>query len=75
MYLEAEELAEIVMSAPEPTRLFFLSACESAKGGEATLQMSCWRRRSSQPPKATVNYRVLKGAASHFIAKTCITDM
>jgi len=22
-----------------------------------------------------VNYRVLKGAASHFIAKTCITDM
>ena len=23
----------------------------------------------------SVNYRVLKGAASHFIAKTCITDM
>ena len=22
-----------------------------------------------------VNYRVLKGAASHVIAKTCITDM
>ncbi|HPS92213.1 MAG TPA: hypothetical protein PKV33_08655 [Methanothrix sp.] len=22
-----------------------------------------------------VNYRVLEGAASHFIAKTCITDM
>jgi len=22
-----------------------------------------------------VNYRVLKGAASHFIAKTCLTDM
>jgi predicted RNase H-like HicB family nuclease len=22
-----------------------------------------------------VNYRALKGAASHFIAKTCITDM
>ena len=40
--LAAEELAEIVMSAPEPTRLVFLSACESAKGGGATLQMSCW---------------------------------
>jgi tetratricopeptide (TPR) repeat protein len=36
--LAAEELAEIVMSAPEPAKLVFLSACESAKGGEASLQ-------------------------------------
>ena len=37
--LAAEELAEIVMSAPEhPTKLVFLSACESAKGGETSLQ-------------------------------------
>jgi len=37
--LAAEELAEIVMSAPEhPTKLVFLSACESAKGGNASLQ-------------------------------------
>ena len=36
--LAAEELAEIVMSAPEhPTKLVFLSACESAKGGDASL--------------------------------------
>jgi predicted ATPase len=36
--LAAEELAEIVMSAPEhPTKLVFLSACESAKGGGAGL--------------------------------------
>ena len=35
--LAAEELAEIVMSAPEPAKLVFLSACESAKGGEASL--------------------------------------
>jgi hypothetical protein len=26
-------------------------------------------------PIIYVNYRVLKGAASHFIANTCITDM
>gem|GEM_PF-4042249 len=25
--------------------------------------------------KGKVNYRVLKGAASHVIAKTCITDV
>ena len=37
MYLAAEELAEIVMSAPEPAKLVFLSACESAKGGETSL--------------------------------------
>ena len=37
--LAAEELAEIVMSAPEhPAKLVFLSACESAKGGNASLQ-------------------------------------
>jgi predicted ATPase/Tfp pilus assembly protein PilF len=37
--LAAEDLAEIVMSAPEhPTKLVFLSACESAKGGETGLQ-------------------------------------
>jgi predicted ATPase len=36
--LAAEELAEIVISAPEPAKLVFLSACESAKGGEASLQ-------------------------------------
>jgi len=37
--LAAEELAEIVMSAPEhPTKLVFLSACESAKGGDTGLQ-------------------------------------
>jgi hypothetical protein len=37
--LAAAELAEIVMSAPEhPTKLVFLSACESAKGGETGLQ-------------------------------------
>jgi tetratricopeptide (TPR) repeat protein len=36
--LAAEELAEIVMSAPEPAKLVFLSACESAKGDEASLQ-------------------------------------
>jgi tetratricopeptide (TPR) repeat protein len=35
--LAAEELAEIVMSAPEPAKLVFLSACESAKGGETSL--------------------------------------
>ncbi len=36
--LAAEELAEIVMSTPEPAKLVFLSACESAKGGDASLQ-------------------------------------
>ncbi|MEI6105006.1 MAG: tetratricopeptide repeat protein [Methanothrix sp.] len=36
--LAAEELAEIVMSAPQPVKLVFLSACESAKGGETSLQ-------------------------------------
>ncbi|MDD2755895.1 MAG: tetratricopeptide repeat protein [Methanothrix sp.] len=36
--LAAEELAEIVTSAPQPAKLVFLSACESAKGGEASLQ-------------------------------------
>jgi predicted ATPase len=36
--LAAEELAEIVTSAPQPAKLIFLSACESAKGGEASLQ-------------------------------------
>jgi tetratricopeptide (TPR) repeat protein len=36
--LAAEELAEIVTSAPEPVKLVFLSACESAKGGDASLQ-------------------------------------
>jgi len=30
---------------------------------------------SSNPGFQGVNYRVLKGAASHVIAKTCITDM
>jgi hypothetical protein len=35
--LEAEDLAEIVMSAGNPTKLVFLSACESAKGGDASL--------------------------------------
>ncbi|HUS75109.1 MAG TPA: CHAT domain-containing protein [Methanothrix sp.] len=36
--LAAEELAEIVMSAPSnPTKLVFLSTCESAKGGETSL--------------------------------------
>ncbi len=36
--LAAEELAKIVMSAPgKATKLVFLSACESAKGGEASL--------------------------------------
>ncbi len=34
----AEELAKIVTSAPQPAKLVFLSACESAKGGEASLQ-------------------------------------
>jgi hypothetical protein len=34
LYLAAEELAEIVMSAPEPAKLVFLSACESAKGAK-----------------------------------------
>ena len=37
--LAAEELAEIVTSLPESApKLVFLSACESAKGGEASLQ-------------------------------------
>jgi len=36
--LAAEELAEIVTSAPQPAKLVFLSACESAKGGDASLQ-------------------------------------
>jgi predicted ATPase len=36
--LPAEELAEIVTSAPQPVKLVFLSACESAKGGDASLQ-------------------------------------
>jgi predicted ATPase len=37
--LAAEELAEIVNSPPENApKLVFLSACESAKGGEASLQ-------------------------------------
>ena len=37
--LAAEELAEIVISLPESApKLVFLSACESAKGGEASLQ-------------------------------------
>ena len=37
--LAAEELAEIVISLPEnAAKLVFLSACESAKGGEASLQ-------------------------------------
>ncbi|MCX6678546.1 MAG: tetratricopeptide repeat protein [Methanothrix sp.] len=42
--LAAEELAEIVMSAPEPAKLVFLSACESAKGGEASLLSALLRR-------------------------------
>jgi CHAT domain-containing protein len=43
--LAAEELAEIVMSAPEhPTKLVFLSACESAKGRETGLQSVLLRR-------------------------------
>ncbi|HPS92234.1 MAG TPA: tetratricopeptide repeat protein [Methanothrix sp.] len=36
--LSAEELAEIVASTPEPVKLVFLSACQSAKGGDASLQ-------------------------------------
>jgi tetratricopeptide (TPR) repeat protein len=36
--LAADGLAEIVTSAPEPAKLVFLSACESAKGDEASLQ-------------------------------------
>ena len=37
--LATEELAEIVMSvADRPAKLVFLSACESAKGGDASLQ-------------------------------------
>jgi len=37
--LAAKELAEMAMSAPDyPAKLVFLSACESAKGGEASLQ-------------------------------------
>jgi hypothetical protein len=36
--LAAEELAEIVTSAPQPAKLVFLSASESAKGGDASLQ-------------------------------------
>ncbi|RQW79923.1 MAG: CHAT domain-containing protein, partial [Methanothrix sp.] len=37
--LAAEELAEIVKSvADRPAKLVFLSACESAKGGDASLQ-------------------------------------
>ncbi|MDD4160844.1 MAG: CHAT domain-containing protein, partial [Methanothrix sp.] len=34
--LATEELAEIVMSAGNPAKLVFLSACESAKGGDAS---------------------------------------
>jgi tetratricopeptide (TPR) repeat protein len=36
--LSAEELAEIVASTPEPVKLVFLSACQSAKGGDVSLQ-------------------------------------
>ena len=37
--LAAKELAEMAMSAPDyPAKLVFLSACESAKGGESSLQ-------------------------------------
>jgi tetratricopeptide (TPR) repeat protein len=36
--LSAEELAEIVASTPEPVKLVFLDACQSAKGGDAALQ-------------------------------------
>jgi len=36
--LSAEELVEIVTSTPEPVKLVFLSACQSAKGGDAALQ-------------------------------------
>lgn len=36
--LSAEELAEIVASTPQPVKLVFLSACQSAKGGDAALQ-------------------------------------
>lgn len=31
--------------------------------------------QASDTPDDAVNYRALKGAASHFIAKTCVTDM
>jgi hypothetical protein len=36
--LAAEELAEIVTSAPQSAKLVFLSDCESAKGGDSSLQ-------------------------------------
>ena len=54
----------------------------SRKSGDAGLHMMRTGNRakgciigSSQMVLNIVNYRVLKGAASHFIAKTCITDM
>lgn len=61
--LAAEELAEIVMSAPEhPTKLVFLSACESAKGGDTGLLKTLLDRgvpavlgmNESVPVKATM---------------------
>jgi predicted ATPase len=43
--LAAEELADIVTSLPEnAAKLVFLSACESAKGGEASLQSALLKR-------------------------------
>jgi len=60
--LASEDLAEIVTSAPEPAKLVFLSACESAKGGEASLQNALLRSgvpavlgmKDSVPLKATM---------------------
>jgi len=60
--LAAEDLAEIVMSAPEPAKLVFLSACESAKWDETSLQNALLRSgvpavlgmNKSVSPKATM---------------------
>ncbi|MDD4163134.1 MAG: tetratricopeptide repeat protein, partial [Methanothrix sp.] len=60
--LATEELAEIVMSAGNPAKLVFLSACESAKGGDASLQSGLLNRgvpavlgmKESVPARATM---------------------
>jgi len=59
--LAAEEMAEIVMSAPEhPARLVFLSACESAKGGESGLQSALLKK--GVPTVLAMNESITSGA-------------
>ncbi|MDQ1283362.1 MAG: hypothetical protein QG666_1154, partial [Euryarchaeota archaeon] len=58
--LAAEEMAEIVSAPEHPARLVFLSACESANGGEAGLQSALLK--SGVPAVLAMNESISAGA-------------